>query len=56
MSDLSKSLQDQVVEIDELVRDAMDNLTQVRFALDTLEKRVEAATPSAERHRAERLT
>jgi phage shock protein A len=40
MTDLGKTLQDQIAEVDQIVADAMAQLSQVRYALTTMEKRV----------------
>ena len=43
----AKSLRDQVVEIEKLISDAQQHLKQADYALQTLEKRLEALEPVA---------
>jgi hypothetical protein len=41
LTDLTKTLADQIREIDKLVEDGMDRLAQAHFALRSLQSRVE---------------
>jgi hypothetical protein len=45
----TKSLRDQVVEIEQIISDAQQQLKQADYALHTLEKRLEALEPAKPR-------